>query len=258
MGSRLKKLLVAIVVVSLFGGTASAATKKPTPTPTKKVTATPSIKASAKASVKVTSKVTTKPSAKTTAKASVTTKATSRVTTKATAKATASASATKKKVVYKPKPRKKVKLSPSPKPVWPPKGYIKSDDIYAKIPTSKELIGLTSANKKLASDLKVKNCENLTCGAILATSIAGCNYWEFNADVVGPASDTDRTIIKYGSLISYFGSSKPKEITTYILNSEEPVKDGFIVSNIRIACHRDVVPTDIKIPSNIYMKVTSD
>ncbi|MFM8448274.1 MAG: hypothetical protein ACKN92_08980, partial [Candidatus Nanopelagicaceae bacterium] len=221
---------------------ANAATKKPTPTPTKKVTATPTVKTSVKASVKATSKAT----------------ATSKTTVKPTAKATASATATKKKIVYKPKPRKKVKLSPSPKPVWPPKGYIKSDDIYAKIPTSKELIGLTSANKKLASDLKNKNCENLTCGAILATSIAGCNYWEFNADVVGPTSETDKTIIKYGSLISYFGSSKPKEITTYILNSEEPVKDGFIVSNIKIACHRDIVPTDIKIPSNIYMKVTTD
>ena len=242
MGSRLRKLLVALVAVSLMGGTANAATKKPTPTPTKKVTATPTVKASVKASAKATSKAT----------------ATSKTTVKPTAKATASATATKKKVVYKPKPRKKVKLSPSPKPVWPPKGYIKSDDIYAKIPTSKELIGLTSANKKLASDLKNKNCENLTCGAILATSIAGCNYWEFNADVVGPTSETDKTIIKYGSLISYFGSSKPKEITTYILNSEEPVKDGFIVSNIKIACHRDVVPTDIKIPSNIYMKVTTD
>lgn len=229
---------MALVAVSLIGGTANAATKKPTPTPTKKVTATPTVKASVKATSKAT--------------------ATSKTTVKPTAKATASATATKKKVVYKPKPRKKVKLSPSPKPVWPPKGYIKSDDIYAKIPTSKELIGLTSANKKLASDLKNKNCENLTCGAILATSIAGCNYWEFNADVVGPTSETDKTIIKYGSLISYFGSSKPKEITTYILNSEEPVKDGFIVSNIKIACHRDVVPTDIKIPSNIYMKVTTD
>ena len=158
----------------------------------------------------------------------------------ATAKTTAKATATptkKKVVVYKPKPRKKVKVSPSPKPIWPPKGYIQSDDIYAKIPTSKELIGLTSANKKLAADLKNKNCENLTCGAILATSIAGCNYWEFHADVVGPTSDTDKTIIKYGSLISYFGASKPKEIATYILGSEEPVKDGFVVSNIKISCH---------------------
>ena len=242
MGSGLKKVVVALIALALISSNANAATKKPTPTPTKKTT---TAKPSAKASVKATTKATTKATAKATATA------------KTTAKATATP--TKKKVVvYKPKPRKKVKVSPSPKPVWPPKGYIQSDDIYAKIPTSKELIGLTSANKKLAADLKNKNCENLTCGAILATSIAGCNYWEFHADVIGPTSDTDKTITKYGSLISYFGASKPKEIATYILGSEEPIKAGFVVSNIKISCHRDVVPADIKIPSNLYMKVTTD
>jgi len=242
MGSGLRKVVVALIALALISSNANAATKKPTPTPTltKKATTT-TAKPTAKASAKATTKATTKATA----------------TAKTTAKATATP--TKKKVVvYKPKPRKKVKVSPSPKPIWPPKGYIQSDDIYAKIPTSKELIGLTSANKKLAADLKNKNCENLTCGAILATSIAGCNYWEFHADVIGPTSDTDKTIIKYGSLISYFGASKPKEIATYILGSEEPIKAGFVVSNIKISCHRDVVPADIKIPSNLYMKVTTD
>jgi len=242
MGSGLRKVVIALIALALISSNANAATKKPTPTPTltKKATTT-TAKPTAKASAKATTKATTKATA----------------TAKTTAKATATP--TKKKVVvYKPKPRKKVKVSPSPKPVWPPKGYIQSDDIYAKIPTSKELIGLTSANKKLAADLKNKNCENLTCGAILATSIAGCNYWEFHADVIGPTSDTDKTIIKYGSLISYFGASKPKEIATYILGSEEPIKAGFVVSNIKISCHRDVVPADIKIPSNLYMKVTTD
>ena len=250
MGSGLRKVVIALIALALISSNANAATKKPTPTPTitKKATTT-----TAKPSAKSTVKPTVKASVKTTSKAT----ASAKTTVKSTAKATATP--TKKKVVvYKPKPRKKVKVSPSPKPVWPPKGYIKSDDIYAKIPTSKELIGLTSANQKLAADLKNKNCENLTCGAILATSIAGCNYWEFHADVVGPTSDTDKTIIKYGSLISYFGASKPKEIATYILGSEEPVKDGFVVSNIKISCHRDVVPADIKIPSNLYMKVTTD
>jgi len=242
MGSGLRKVVIALIALALISSNANAATKKPTPTPTltKKATTT-TAKPTAKASAKATTKATTKATA----------------TAKTTAKATATP--TKKKVVvYKPKPRKKVKVSPSPKPIWPPKGYIQSDDIYAKIPTSKELIGLTSANKKLAADLKNKNCENLTCGAILATSIAGCNYWEFHADVIGPTSDTDKTIIKYGSLISYFGASKPKEIATYILGSEEPIKAGFVVSNIKISCHRDVVPADIKIPSNLYMKVTTD
>mgnify|MGYP000001618508 CR=1 FL=1 len=245
MGSRLRKLLVAVLAVSLLNGTAHAATKKPTPKSTVKVIA--------KATTKVTTKATAKASPKVTAKPTATTKSTAKATVKATAKATASATATKKKVVvYKPRPRKKVKVSPSPKPVWPPKGYIKNDDIYAKVPTSKELIGLSSANKKLASDLKA--CENLTCGAIFATSIAGCNWWEFTGDVTGPTSETDKTIIKYGSVKSLFGSSKAKEIQTFIMVSQEPIKTGFLISNIQMLCHRDAAPPDLTIPSHSYIK----
>lgn len=240
MGSRLRKLLVAVIALSLFNGSANAATKKPSPTPTVKVTT--------KATAKVTAKASASATAKTTAKPTSTTKST----VKPTAKATASATATKKKVVYKPKPRKKVKISPSPKAVWPPNGYVKNDDIYAKVPTSKELIGLSSANKKLASDLKA--CENLTCGAIFATSIAGCNWWEFTGDVTGPASDTDKTIIKYGAVKSLFGSSKAKEIQTYIMVSQEPIKTGFLISNIQMLCHRDAAPPDLTIPSHSYIK----
>ena len=238
MGSRLRKFLVLALAVSLLNGTAYAATKKPSPTPTNKSTA--------KATPKVTVKATTKSSAKPVATAK------SSTTTKSTAKPTASATATKKRVVYKPKPRKKVKVSPSPKAVWPPKGYVKNDDIYAKVPTSKELIGLSSANKKLANDLKA--CENLTCGAILATSIAGCNWWEFTGDVTGTASDTDKTIVKYGAVKSLFGSSKAKEIQTYIMVSQEPIKTGFLISNIQMLCHRDAAPPDLTIPSHSYIK----
>lgn len=236
MGSRLKKLLVAVIALSLFGASANAATKKPTPTPTAKIT------------VKATAKTTTKPTVK--ASASSTVKSTAKTTAKATA--SASATATKKKIVYKPRPRKKVKVSPSPSAVWPPKGYVRNDDIYAKVPTSKELIGLASSNKTLAKSLNA--CETLTCGAILATSLTGCNWWEFTGDVTGPASETDNTIIKYGTLTSFFGSTKPKQIQPFILVSEETLKNGFVVSNIRVACHRDPVPADVKIPSNNYVK----
>ena len=240
MGSRLRKLLVAVIALSLLNANANAATKKPSPTPTVKVTT--------KATAKVTAKASASSTAKTTAKPTSTTKSTA----KPSAKATASATATKKKVVYKPRPRKTVKVSPSPKAVWPPKGYVKNDDIYAKVPTSKELIGLSSANKKLASDLKA--CENLTCGAIFAASIAGCNWWEFTGDVTGPASDTDKTIIKYGAVKSLFGSSKAKEIQTFIMVSQEPIKTGFLISNIQMLCHRDAAPPDLTIPSHSYIK----
>ena len=223
---------MALVAFSLISGSANAATKKPSPTATAKATA------------------------KTTAKPTSTTKATAKATAKATVKATVKATptATKKKVVYKPAPRKKVKLSPSPAPVWPPKGYVKSEDIYAKIPNSKELIGLSSANKKLAAELK--SCESLTCGAILATSLAGCKWWEITADVNGPTSDTDATIIKYGTLRSLFGPSKAKQINPYILISEEPIKNGLVVSNIVMACHRTDTPIDVQLPSHTYTKAS--
>ena len=223
---------MALVAFSLISGSANAATKKPSPTATAKATA------------------------KTTAKPTSTTKATAKATAKATVKATVKATptATKKKVVYKPAPRKKVKLSPSPAPVWPPKGYVKSEDIYAKIPNSKELIGLSSANKKLAAELK--SCESLTCGAILATSLAGCKWWEITADVNGPTSDTDATIIKYGTLRSLFGPSKAKQINPYILISEEPIKNGLVVSNIVMACHRTDTPIDVRLPNHTYTKAS--
>jgi hypothetical protein len=237
---------VALVAFSLISGSANAATKKPSPTATVKTTAKPTVKAT------TTTKATTKASAKPTATTKATVKATAKSTVKATVKATPTA--TKKKVVYKPAPRKKVKLSPSPAPVWPPKGYIKSDDIYAKIPNSKELIGLSSANKKLAAELK--SCESLTCGAILATSLAGCKWWEITADVNGPTSDTDSTIIKYGSLRSLFGPSKAKQINPYILISEEPIKNGLVVSNIVMACHRTDTPIDVQLPSHTYTKAS--
>mgnify|MGYP003334654871 CR=1 FL=1 len=240
MGSRLRKLLVAVIALSLLNATANAATKKPSPTPTVKVTT--------KATAKVTTKASASATAKTTAKPTSTTKSTA----KPTAKTTASATATKKKVVYKPRPRKTVKVSPSPKAIWPPIGYVKNDDIYAKVPTSKELIGLSSANKKLASDLKA--CENLTCGAIFATSIAGCNWWEFTADVVGPTSDTDATPIKYGSLSSLFSSTAPKQVVPFLLISTELVKDRVKVAGIKISCHREPVPDGIKFPTHTYQK----
>ena len=246
MGSRLRKLLVAVIALSLLNATANAATKKATATPTTKATATATAKATAKPTANISAKPTISVTSKTTGKATATS------TSKSTANPTASSTATKKKVIYKPRPRKTVKVSPSPKAVWPPNGYVKSDDIYAKVPTSKELIGLSSANKKVASDLKA--CENLTCGAIFAASTAGCNWWEFTGDVTGPASDTDKTIIKYGAVKSLFGSSKAKEIQTFIMVSQEPIKTGFLISNIQMLCHRDAAPPDLTIPSHSYIK----
>ena len=108
----MRKILIFLFSFTLLLDPANAATKKATPTPTKKVTA--------KASAKATAKSTTKASAKPTAKSTTTKKPVP-------------------KKVYKPRPRKTVKLTPSPSPKWPPKGYSQNGDIYAKVPTKKEL-----------------------------------------------------------------------------------------------------------------------
>ena len=177
---------------------------------------------------------------------------------KATVKASVKPSATPtkkpvvKKPVYKPKPRKSVKVTPSPKAIWPPKGYTQNGDIYAKVPTSKELLGLISITPKLGTQLQ--QCETYSCGAILAGSTSGCNWWEFTADVVGPASDTDATPIKYGSLSSLFSSTAPKQVVPFLLISTELVKDRVKVAGIKISCHREPVPDGIKFPTHTYQK----
>lgn len=257
----MRKILAALVALSLLSSPVYAATKSPTPTkkPTAKASVKPTTKATNKATAKATAKATTKTTAKSTTKA--TAKASSKPTTKATAKSTAKATATKKSVVKKttakpkPKPKRTKKIKPSPAPVWPPKNYAQNGDIYAKIPTSKELLGLASANSRLSKELT--QCETFTCGAILAASFAGCDWWEFNADVIGPTSEIDPTPIKYGTLTTYYGPSKPKQILPFVLISQEEIKLGAKVSGIKVVCHREPIPTDLQVPSNTYVKVTT-
>ena len=261
----MRKILAALIALSLISSPVYAATKSPTPT--KKPTAKASVKPTAKATAKATTKATAKATAKTTAKPTVkattkpTAKATSKATAKTTAKVTTKATATKKAVAKKttskpkPKPKRTKKIKPSPAPVWPPKNYAQNGDIYAKIPTSKELVGLASANSKLSKELT--QCETYTCGAILAASFAGCDWWEFNADVIGPTSEFDPTPIKYGTLTTYYGPSKPKQILPFVLISQEEIKLGAKVSGIKVVCHREPIPTDLQVPSNTYVKVTT-
>lgn len=236
----MKRVLASFITLTIFASPVHAATKSASPAPTKKATATSSSKPSGKALTKTS--------------ATSSTKVASKVTTKTTAKASSS-TATKKPVIkrtYKPVPRKKVKLTPSPKPKWPPKGYAQNGDIYAKVPTKKELLGYSSSSKSVAKQLET--CKDFACGAVLAASQSGCVWWEFTADLIGPTSETDETTMKFGSVVSLFGLSKPKEIKAYILVSQEDIKIGHKVSNIKIACHRDPIPPDLKVPSQTYVK----
>ena len=226
MGARLRILsLLLALAVAVSGSSAVAATKKPSPTPT--------VKATAKATSKATTKATV--SAKPTAKSSA--KPTTKPTAKSSTKPSATSSSTSKPTVKpkpKPKPRKKIKVSPSPKPKWPPVGFEYESGIYAKIPTSKELVGVISAKGNLAS--QVAACSKFICGAVQVASEPGCLWWEVNSKVYGQ----NRELI--GSLQTISGQSLAREVKTILLISPEPLESLEYVSSIEVVCHQEAKP----------------
>ena len=213
-----------IVIALLLALTAlptNAATTNATPTPTAKTTA------------KVTAKPTVSP--------------------KATAKAT-------KKAVVKKKPRKKITITPSPKPKWPPSGFKANGEVFAKIPNAKELVGTASNSKILTAQLAQKVdgvaiCEKYSCGAVQVASLNGCTRWEINAKLVGETSATDKTLKTFGTIRTLAGATKVKQITTILLISQEPLELRHVVTNISAICHHD--STTEKIPSTIYKSATN-
>ena len=230
-------LLISVALIA-SSSSALAATKKPTPTPT--------VESTAKATAKPTVKPTTQPSAKPTVKP--TAKATAKPTTKPTASASATPTATVKATVKpkpKPKPKKTARKSPSPKPVWPPAGFAIESGVYAKVPSSKELIGILSARNTLAS--QVEACTKFVCGAVLVASEPGCRWWEVNSRVYGQ----DKSVI--GSLQTISGESKPKEIKTILLISPEPLESLEYITGIEVVCHQEEKPSGY--PSVTFTKV---
>ncbi len=231
VGSRVVASLLAISL-AFIAPASHAATKKPTPKPTVKT----SVKATAKATPKATAKASAKPSAKSTAKA--TAKSTSTATAKATTKAT------KKPVVKKKKKRAKVRVTPSPKAAWPPKGFSVEGEVYAKVPTAKELVGLISANSYL--EKQIKQCTTYICGAVQVASETGCLWWEAIATV------TDAQGNKLGELNSSFSSSAERELKTLLLISSETVEKGGAAKISSVICHHE--DRDKSLPGTSYKK----
>jgi len=249
MGARLKgiTLVVALCLASSVT-TADAATKKPTPTPTTKA----SVKASPKAIVKPTATVkpttTKKPIAEPTSQA--TSKPTVKATSPTTAKPTVSAEPTvstkpKPKPKPKPQPRKKIRLTPSPKPKWPPVDFEFESGIYAKVPTSRELVSVISAKTNLAS--QVKACSEFVCGAVQVAAESGCVWWEVNSQVLSKEG------VILGDLRTISTPSAVKEIKTILLISPEPIETLEYISNIEVICHQDSRPEGAS--SATYTKV---
>jgi len=195
------------------------------------------VKATAKATAKPTVKATVQPTTKTTSKTTAKPTTTAKATTKPTATGTSATTAkptVKPKPKPKPKPRKKIKVSPSPKPQWPPVDFEYASGIYAKIPTSKELIGVISAKGNLAS--QVAACSKFICGAVQVASEPGCVWWEVNSKVYAQNKDL------IGNLRTITGASLAREVKTILLISPEPIATSEYVSSIEVVCHQEAKP----------------
>lgn len=232
----IKGFIAITVALALVTPYASAASKSPTPTPkvTMKSSPTPSIKTSAKPTASKKSKPVVK----------------KKIVKKAP----------KKKIVKKV-PKKRSKVSPSPSPLWPPKGFKVNGDIFAKVPTSKVLIGIASNNKKLTAQLAreidgIRICEKYSCGAVQVASLTGCSWWEITAQIVGPTSVDDSTIKLFGTIRTSVSGSKVQQIKTILLISGEEIDPTHTVSGINVICHRD--PATEKLPVTTYSSTKID
>ncbi|MEN9542818.1 MAG: hypothetical protein RL239_471 [Actinomycetota bacterium] len=143
--------------------------------------------------------------------------------------------------------KKTAKPIPSPSPKWPPKGFTGKEGVFAKVPSSKELIGLLSAKRTLQS--VVKNCEEFACGAVVAAAETGCKWWEVNSNVFRVKPE-DLTREKIGTLVTYAKGSEKRQQATIFLISTEQVAPGVSISGIKVTCHRD--SANQPKPGNIY------
>ena len=185
-----------------------------------------------------------------------------------------SVSSTTKKPTKKPvKKKKKVKKTatpiPSPLPVWPPIKFTSNKGIYAKIPTSKELLGLISAKAGLAE--LVKKCESNACGAVIVAADYRCEWWEIKSTVYGIDPSDANKKIALGKLRTLYGPLSAKTYANIILVSDEPLygqsvldpntgqtvagpaRNGISVGGISAICHKS--GTDEKFPANIYTPI---
>ncbi len=106
--------------------------------------------------------------------------------------------------------------------------------IYAKVPTSKELVSVISAKTNLAS--QVKACSEFVCGAVQVAAETGCVWWEVNSQVLSKEG------VILGDLRTISTPSAVKEIKTILLISPEPIETLEYISNIEVICHQDPRP----------------
>ncbi len=131
-----------------------------------------------------------------------------------------------------PKPKPKVLISPPPK--WPPAGFAFESGVYARVPTSKQLVSAISAKRSLAN--QVKNCKKFVCGAVQVAAEPGCQWWEVDSNVYSKEK------VLLGKLKTIVGTSSPFEIKTILLVSPEPIETLEFITDIEVVCHQDPKP----------------
>lgn len=146
------------------------------------------------------------------------------------------------------KPTPKSKIAPSPSPKWPPAGFSFDSGVYARVPSSKQLVSAISAKRVLAS--QVKKCTKLVCGAVQVASEPGCQWWEVNSQVYSKEK------VLLGKLRTIAGTTSPFEIKTILLVSPEPIETLEFITDIEVACHQNPRPTGVK--NSTYAKVVEE
>jgi len=226
------KVLLLACALSLSMTPANAA-------PTSKATPTAAPKASAKATPKASVKATVKAAPKSTSTKAPVAK-----------KPEVKKPVVKKRVVRK---RKIVKVTPLPKPVWPPSvklGWVvdnaASPDIYVrkKVPSA-DLVA-SDLNKKyfFLSDYQKQACTKFACSAIQVVSTYGCGWWEITSTVYGPISESSTVLSVKGTLTSVTGATNPKQEALVYLISGELLNGSklYQVKPIKVVCTRGTPP----------------
>ena len=152
------------------------------------------------------------------------------------------------------------KIKPSPSPKWPPVGFTVKGEIYAKVPTVKELVGIASNSKVITAQLAQKVddeliCQKYSCGAITVASKNGCSWWEVRSKVIGPKNLEDKTITTFGTIRTTTTGTAKRAYKTILLISSEDIERGNRISNINVICHH--APATEKLKTNVYTPTQS-
>ena len=145
--------------------------------------------------------------------------------------------------------KKRPNPAASPKAPWPPKGFKEIDGVYAKVPSTAELISHLSARPSLQRFSEQCSREQVACAAVFVAAERACTWWEVNSAVRRVNPDT-LTRERIGSLVTYARGTDDREQRTIFLISQEPAGEGISVGNIRVICHRET--TNIPKPGNVY------